>query len=98
MTLFNKHELRLYGTEFLCQLYRTAEGIIEKRFNRYKIFGALGIYGIQENAVRQATDEIVQFLYIQCKFIRTIENSDDIYLTRAGLAESNRICRDIPAV
>jgi hypothetical protein len=98
MTLFNEYELRLYGIEFLCQLYRTAEDIIERRFNRYKIFGVLAIYGIQENAVLQATDEIVQFLYIQCNSIRTIENSDDIYLTRAGLAESNRICRDILVV
>ena len=98
MTLLNEHELRLYGIEFLCQLYRTAEGIIERRFNRYKIFRALGIYGIRENGVRQATDEIVQFLYIQCNFIKTIENSGDIHLTTAGLAESNRVCRDIPVV
>jgi len=98
MTMFNDPELRLYGIEFLCQLYRTAEGIIERRFNRYKIFRELGVYGIDENRVRQAADEIVQFLYIQCNFIMPIQNSEDIHLTLAGLAESNRICRDIPVV
>ena len=73
-----------------------AQGIVDRRFNRYDVFKALGKRGILEGGVRQATDEIVQFLYLRCDFIRTIENSEDILLTMAGLAESERICPDNP--
>jgi len=94
--VLNEDEVQLYGNRFLCQLYRIAQGIIERRFNRYDIFRALGLRSIDEGGVRQATDQIVQFLLLQCDFIRTIENSEEIHLTMSGLAESERICGDNP--
>jgi hypothetical protein len=94
--VLDENEIRLYGNEFLCQLYRLAQGIVARRFNRYDTFRALGKRGIGEDGVRQATDQIVQFLWLQCDFIRTIENSEDIHLTMSGLAESERICSDNP--
>lgn len=62
----------MYGERFLCRLFRTAQGIIDRRFNRNDIFMATGIGGITD--VPQATDEIVQSW--NYGFIYTIENSD----------------------
>ena len=90
------NELELYANEFLCQLYLMAQGIIERRFNRYVVFKALGKDVIFEDGVRQATDEIVQFLYLHCNFIRVIEDSEEVRLTMAGLAEAQRICTSPP--
>jgi hypothetical protein len=33
----------MYGENFLCRLYRTAQGIVNRRFNRYDIFVATSI-------------------------------------------------------
>jgi len=93
MVLLREDELRIYGERFLCQLCRTAKGIIERRFNRYDIFKELGFNAFAEAGIRQVTDEIVQFLCLRCDFIRTIENSEDIQLTMPGLAECERICK-----
>jgi hypothetical protein len=93
MVLLGENELRIYGERFLCQLCRTAKGIIERRFNRYDIFKELGITVFLEAGIRQATDEIVQYLYLRCDFIRTIETSEEIHLTMVGLAECERICK-----
>lgn len=48
------------GENFLCRLYRTAQGIVDRRFNRYDIFIATSIGGITD--ISQATDEIIQSL------------------------------------
>jgi hypothetical protein len=87
--LLNENELRMYGERFLCRLYRTGQGIAGRRFNRYDIFLATGIGGITD--VPQATDEIVQSLR-NCGFIHTIDNSEDIRLSMAGLNEAERAC------
>ena len=79
----------MYGERFLCRLFRTAQGIIDRRFNRYDIFMATGIGGITD--VPQATDEIVQSLR-NYGFIYTIENSEEVTLSMAGLAEAERVC------
>ena len=94
--ILNENEIQLFANEFLCQLYHMAQGIIERRFNRYAVFRALRKHAILEDGVRQATDEIVQFLYLHCDFIRVIEDSEEIRLTMAGLAEAQRICNDAP--
>lgn len=94
--VLNENEVRLYGNEFLCRLYRMAQHLVERRFNRYVVFRALEKHSISEDGVRQATDEIVQYLWLQCDFIRTVENSEEIHLTMPGLAECERICRENP--
>jgi hypothetical protein len=93
MVLLSEIELQEYGNRFLCKLYRTAKGIVERRFNRYDIFKELGFNAFAEAGIRQVTDEIVQFLYLRCDFIRTIDDGDEIKLTMAGLAECERICK-----
>jgi aspartate/tyrosine/aromatic aminotransferase len=50
---------------------------------------ATGIGGITD--VTQSTDEIVQSLR-NYGFIYTIEDSEDIRLSMAGLAEAERVC------
>ncbi len=87
--LLNEDQLRMYGERFLCRLYRTGKGIVDRRFNRYDIFMATGIGGITD--VTQSTDEIVQSLR-NYGFIYTIEDSEDIRLSMAGLAEAERVC------
>jgi len=87
--LLNEDELLMYGERFLCRLYRTAQGIADRRFNRYDIFLATGIGGVTD--VPQATDEIVQSLR-NYGFIYTIEDSEDIRLSMAGLAEAEKVC------
>jgi hypothetical protein len=32
--ILNDDELRMYRDRFLCRLYRTAQGIVDRRFNR----------------------------------------------------------------
>jgi hypothetical protein len=51
-----------------------------------------GINGIGGAGVRQATDEIVQYLRNH-DLIRTVEDSEDIILSMAGLAEAERVCK-----
>jgi hypothetical protein len=87
--LLNEDELRMYGERFLCRLYHTSKGNVDKRFNRYDIFMATGIGGITD--VPQATDEIVQSLQ-NYGFVYTIEDSEDMRLSMAGLAEAERVC------
>ncbi len=94
--ILGDNELQLYANGFLCRLYLMTQGIIERRFNRYVVFRALGNHSISEDRVRQATDEIVQFLYLHCNFIRVNDDSEDIRLTMAGLAEAQRICAETP--
>jgi hypothetical protein len=86
--ILNDDELRMYRDRFLCRLYRTAQGIVDRRFNRYDIFMATGIGAITD--VHQATDEIVQSLQ-NYGFIHTIDN-EQITLSMAGLAEAERVC------
>jgi hypothetical protein len=86
--ILNDDELRMYRDRFLCRLYRTAQGIVDRRFNRYDIFMATGIDAITD--VHQATDEIVQSLQ-NYGFIHTIDN-EQITLSMAGLAEAERVC------
>ena len=90
MVILGQNELRIYGERFLCQLFHTAQGIVDRRFNRYDIFIATGIIAIGEVGVHQATDEIVQYLRNH-DLIRTVENSEDIMLSMAGLAEAERV-------
>ena len=47
--VLSENEIRLYGNEVLYQLYRTTQGIVERRCNRYDIFkDAWGGRAIQE--------------------------------------------------
>jgi hypothetical protein len=92
MVIFGQNELRRYAERFLCQIYHTADGIVDRRFNKYDIFIAIGIKGIGGAGVRQATDEIVQYLRNH-DLIRTVEDSEDIILSMAGLAEAERVCK-----
>jgi hypothetical protein len=40
--VLSENEIRLYGNEVLYQLYRTTQGIVERRCNRYDIFKDAG--------------------------------------------------------
>jgi hypothetical protein len=71
MVILGQNELRIYGQRFLCQLFHTAQGIVDRRFNRYDIFRETGITAIDD--VNQATDEIVQYLRNH-DLVRTIED------------------------
>jgi hypothetical protein len=87
-------ELQRYGERFLLRLYRMADGIIGKPFDRYDVFKSTGLKGLltatPEEGIRQVTDEIVQHLWLQ-GFITTSENSKEISLNLAGLTEAERL-------
>jgi hypothetical protein len=90
MVILGQNELRIYGERFLCHLFHTAQGIVDRRFNRYDTFIGTGIGAIED--VHQVTDEIVQYLRNH-DLIRTVEDSEDITLSMAGLAEAERVCK-----
>jgi len=93
MAILNDNELDRYGQAFLCELYRRAQGIAERRFDRYGVFRALGLGGITgDEGIHQATDEIVQFLRRE-QLIRTYEDNHDVRLTDGGLDRARQVCR-----
>jgi hypothetical protein len=63
MTLLRDDELDQYGRKFLCELFNKSQGIVDRSFDRVKIFRALRLEGITgDNGIDQAADEIVQIL------------------------------------
>src|SRR5438270_10865355 len=92
MSIFGDEELNRYGGDFLCELYRQANRLTERRIDRHQIFNAMNMGGITGDEGRhQAADESVQYLRRQ-NLIRPFENSNEVSLSDAGLDRARDAC------